>query len=446
MRSGLILGGGVTGLAAGMASGFPVFEARKSPGGICSSYYVRAGADHSDRLDFAPDDGEVFRFEVGGGHWIFSGDPEVLSLIERLSPTRRYTRDAAVYLRNSGRYVDYPLQYNLRQLDPELRRQALEEISRANGPCGTQKEWLLKHFGATLCESFFFPFHDRYTAGLYDSIAPQDGYKSPVNLAAVAQGASGPVASAGYNPTFIYPIDGLDRLIGALADHCDLRRGFFASRIDPQCRSVTFSDGSVSEYETLICTLPLHKTLEMAGISVDAPADPYTSVLVLNVGAVKGPQCPSKHWIYVSDSVNGFHRVGFYSNVDQSFLPTSSRGTGEAVSLYVERAYSGGNRPGESEVRDYSESVVSELTDWGYIDRALVIDPTWIDVAYTWERPGSTWKTEALQALEAHNIIMVGRYARWIFQGIADSLKDGCRVGSRYRGVGTALSTESLPG
>ena len=41
----VILGAGVTGLAAGVASGAPVFEAVETPGGICSSYYVRA-EDH----------------------------------------------------------------------------------------------------------------------------------------------------------------------------------------------------------------------------------------------------------------------------------------------------------------------------------------------------------------------------------------------------------------
>ncbi len=39
-----ILGGGITGLSAGIASGLPVFEAVDTPGGICSSYYVRSGS------------------------------------------------------------------------------------------------------------------------------------------------------------------------------------------------------------------------------------------------------------------------------------------------------------------------------------------------------------------------------------------------------------------
>ncbi len=36
-----ILGAGITGLAAGMASRYPIFKAAEIPGGICASDYIR---------------------------------------------------------------------------------------------------------------------------------------------------------------------------------------------------------------------------------------------------------------------------------------------------------------------------------------------------------------------------------------------------------------------
>jgi hypothetical protein len=77
--------------------------------------------------------------------------------------------------------------------------------------------------------------------------------------------------------------------------------------------------------------------------------------------------------------------------------------------------------------------VVQELQDWGFIQDAEVVHPTWVDVAYTWSWPGSTWKQQAIQTLEKHGIYPIGRYGRWIFQGIADSLKDGFFVGAGLR-------------
>jgi hypothetical protein len=44
--------------------------------------------------------------------------------------------------------------------------------------------------------------------------------------------------------------------------------------------------------------LPLNKTQEIAGLGVDVRADPYTSVLVLNIGGTKWPKCPPHHWLY----------------------------------------------------------------------------------------------------------------------------------------------------
>src|SRR5205823_12902729 len=92
----IILGGGMTGLAAGCASGLPVYEATGHPGGICCSYYMRPGSNV--RLPQAPSDNEAYRFEIGGGHWIFGGEPAVLEFISRASATKTYFRKSSVFL------------------------------------------------------------------------------------------------------------------------------------------------------------------------------------------------------------------------------------------------------------------------------------------------------------------------------------------------------------
>jgi len=122
--------------------------------------------------------------------------------------------------------------------------------------------------------------------------------------------------------------------------------------------------------------------------------------------------------------------VGFYSNVDTSFLPASARRTNEHVSIYVEKAYGEGQKPSSSEVAALSEKAIEQLQDWAWITDVEAVDPTWIDVAYTWSWAGSNWKQLALQALEDHDIHQVGRYGRWIFQGIADSIRDGLLAGA----------------
>jgi len=414
----------MTGLAAGRASGGIVYEAAEDPGGICCSYFMAPG-DTGPHATLHSDD--AYRFELGGGHWIFGGDSAVLQLIDGLSGSRKYERRSSVYFPDGKLRVPYPLQNHLSFLGPDVAARALAEMAAGAGPAVTMQQWLGTSFGRTLCDLFFDPFHALYTDGLYTRIAPQDGYKSPVDFAAALAGAFAGTAPVGYNATFVYPTAGLDGLARGLAKGSRVEYGRRAVSIDPRRGEIGFADGSTVRYGRLISTLPLHEALAMAGLDA-GPPDPYTSVLVVNIGARRSPSTPDDHWLYVPSSRAGFHRVGFYSNVDAAFLPR--RAATPLVSLYVERAYGPGRRPGHAEVARYAAKVVEELQDWGFIGEAEVVHPTWIDVAYTWAWPGSRWRSDALQMLEAHGISQVGRYGRWLFQGIADSIRDGLYVGA----------------
>ncbi len=411
----------MTGLAVGSVSGAAVFEQSDGPGGICRSYYLRPG--DTEPLDQAPPGRSAYRFEVGGGHWIFGGDPATIERLESLVQFRVYHRKAVVRLGSLGLTVPYPLQAHVDKLGGEWARRARDEVG---DPVGGQDgdsslwDWLGSSFGASLCQLFFFPFHDRYTAGLTRSIVPQDGYKSPA--------AGGP----GYNSSYRYPVGGLDGLAAQLAARCDIRYGKRLVGIDLADRILRFADGGEFGFDRLVSTVPLDQAIAMAGVTdgfeavVGAP-DPYTSVLVLNIGAERGPSCPEAHWQYEPDSRSGFHRIGFYSNVDTDFLP--ARGDGSLVSMYVERAFVGGQRPNLSEVDGYVESVIDELQTRGYIGQVEVVHPSWVEVAYTWRSLESRWKDLALGALTAAGIQQVGRYARWHFQGIADSIREGFEAG-----------------
>lgn len=421
MTETLILGGGITGLAAGIATGAPVFEAEPVGGGICSSYYLRPG--ETGRRHRPPADGEAYRFEIGGGHWIFGGAPAVIDFIRERAPVNTYERRASVFLPDEDLHIPYPLQNHVDLLGPARARTALAEIeAAADETPRTMADWIDRKFGATLTALFFGPFHDAYTAGLWRRIAPQDAYKSPETKPAAEARA------VGYNHTFLYPRDGLDAMVRRMAEDCDISYGKKAVAIDPRQKQVTFADGSGARYERLISTLPLDRMLAMTGLSVAAEPDPHTSVLVLNLGVTRGPKCPDAHWVYVPRSKAGFHRVGFYSNVDASFLPRSRRAGGNHASLYVERAFPGSEKPSDADITAYTQRTVAELTDWGFIGEVETIDPTWIDVGYTWAWPGSTWREDAIRRLEESDILPVGRYARWVFQGIADSIRDGLAV------------------
>ena len=70
-----------------------------------------------------------------------------------------------------------------------------------------------------------------------------------------------------------------------------------------------------------------------------------------------------------------------------------------------------------------------------FIQEAETVHPTWIDVAYTWSMPGSNWKELAINELEKRGVYQIGRYGRWTFQGIAESIKDGFVAGNSINGI-----------
>ncbi len=348
-------------------------------------------------------------------------------------PLARYARRSAVFFPDRRQSVPYPIQNHLRFLDRGLALAALDEMARPTGPITTMADWFAANFGATLSRTFFAPFHELYTAGLHTRIAPQDAYKSPQGLTLALRGAFEDTPAVGYNTAFAYPEGGLDLLARRMAARCRLELDRRVVRIDLEGRRLGFADGSARPYERLLSTLPLNRVMAMTGLTTRAPPDPYTSVLVVNIGAAKGAACPDDHWLYVPHSEAGFHRVGFYSNVDPCFLPAAARASGDRVGLYVERSFQGGQRPSEAVIDAHCDRVVAELQHWGFIERAEVVHPTWIDVAYTWSWPGSRWREEALQILQENQIYQVGRYGRWRFQGIADSIAEGLVAGGSFR-------------
>ena len=66
-----------------------------------------------------------------------------------------------------------------------------------------------------------------------------------------------------------------------MAERCDVHYGKRAVSIDVETKQVSFADGSIVPYSSIISTLPLSTMLDMTGIELDIHADPFT----LGVGA-----------------------------------------------------------------------------------------------------------------------------------------------------------------
>jgi len=374
----IILGAGFTGLAAGIKTGAPIYEATDKAGGICNSYIK-----------------EGFHFFNGGPHLLF-GRGVGLDYIKSLVPVNEYEKKAGVYY---NKMFPYPIQTTAQQ------------PNTANP--GTFKAWVGEKFSQAECNLFFNPFNEKYTAGLYNEVIQYDDYKTP------------PAGSKGFVSTFCDPVNGLDDLVEKMANQCQIKYNKRAVRVDADNKTIELREYQPNEvsvdfiqYDKLISTIPLNQILSMCGKN-DSDL-PYTSVLVLNIGAEPDVCTPKEHWVYTPFCKTNFHRLSFYSNIDPAKAPAGK------VNLSVEMAFR--NVKYDDLDLDYiCYHVVQELQSWRFIGKTITVDPTWVETGYTWLYKKED-QTNALAWLKERDIISTGRYGKWHFQGLVDSIKDGFEV------------------
>jgi len=374
----LILGAGMAGLGAGIKTEYPIYEQSDKAGGICRDY-VKDG----------------FTFSNGGGHYLFGKGPG-LDYIKSLVPVNEIERKAGVYYNTT---FPYPFQTTAEK-DNHIS-------TYLHGGNATIKDWLFDKFGKDQCNLFFNPFNEKYTAGLYDRIIQVDDYKSP------------PAGGKGFCPTFCDPVNGLSDLVDKMASKCDIKYGYQAKKIYVEKKRVYFEGnnfGQDKEYDKLISTIPLNKLMEMCGQKVNLP---YTSVLVINIGAEVGACTPKEHWMYIPFSKTPFYRVGFYSNIHPNKAPNGT------VGLSVEMAF----LPDQKiDIPKITRDVIQELQEWRWIGEEVITkDPTVVPMAYTWVYDRET-VPKALAWLKERDIISIGRYGKHRFQGMVESVGDGLNV------------------
>ncbi|MFH0991898.1 MAG: protoporphyrinogen oxidase-like protein [bacterium] len=423
----IILGAGPAGLAAGSVSGFTIIEKNNIAGGLCTTYYLSPGQPRTERRSSSE---QEYRFEIAGGHWLSISDTKILRYLRAFVPLTAYDRRAGVYLTRQQCVIPYPIQHHLHMLGRNIKDRIDGEIRLPwNEPASTLKEWLTLTFGETLGELFFAPYHRLCTAGLWESIAPQDFYKTPVERGEILPDRKSAGRKIGYHSMFAYPDYGFDDLFRRLAAQCYLKTSCPVVRIILTAKEIELAEGTIQPYSKIISSLPLHFMVKATGLSTESPPDPHTSLLLLNVGARKGERCPLEHWLYVPESKTGIHRVGFYSNVDERFLPKQHRGKGTHVSLYVEKSFPSVIELTSRQIDDECNTIIHELQDWEFIGECEIADPHWIPMAYAWRYPGSVWVEEVGTKLASHQIYLAGRNARWNCQGTVASIRDGLELG-----------------
>jgi protoporphyrinogen oxidase len=421
----VILGAGLTGLSAAYHfeqagfSDFEIFEKQEEAGGLLRSFNV---------------DGFTFDYT---GHLLHINDEYFSSFINTITSIDTFlnvTRKTGIYSHNS--LTDYPFQMNLHGLPNEVIYECIEGYINRHTYVRKPKNfhaWVLKYFGAGMGKHFFFPYNSKILAYDVRKVLPSwtGRFVPQTSLDAVLRGAleKKETKNVGYNSQFFYPKSGgiqhlIKSLEGAIKAKPKLHHQVAA--IDVKTKTITFTNGATTRYESLISTLPLNELLMMISGSshrhykTAAEKLLCNSVINFNLG-FKQPHLTDKHWIYYPEKQFPFYRMGFWHNINATSVKPGH------TAIYGELSYLGKNTSKPARINLVASAVTKALALLNINEQDVVVRKdlhlTYAYVIY------DAWREKhlanLLKNLADDGILSTGRYGGWKYSSMQEAVIDG---------------------
>lgn len=336
-------------------------------------------------------------------------------------------RDAQIWMH--GRFVPYPLQYNLHRLPEEISRECVLGLASAASRARTTpdtnfRDWIINAFGDGIAKHFMLPYNEKVWAHPLENLDVYwiaERVPRPDLTRVLANLLDAKDDSAwGLNARFRYPKNGGTGAIWRrIADIVGRKRMYFnrtATSIDSQARKIYFSDGAEEQYDALISTMPIDRLVELVDLDdlrLAAGQLSSSDVHVVGIG-IEGnlPKAfVDKKWIYFPDSSLPFYRATILSNFAPSNAPAGH------WSLLAEIAHSA-NRPvvGECIIDD----VIAGFLREEFIPAGARVVSRFHHIAAPGYPTPTLTRNEALAtifpALEALGVYSRGRFGSWRYE------------------------------
>lgn len=330
-----ILGAGPTGLSAAYhyGAGSLLLERHREVGGWCRSI-----EDNGFTFDYA-------------GHIMFSHDPYVLGLYEKLLGDNMHWQDREAWIYSQGVYSRYPFQGALYGLPPAVIKECLlgaiaarfphagavsadsADAPHVDGPDqagripGNFEQFIQQACGDGIGKHFALPYNQKlWTVPLSEMETSWLGGRVPLpDLDQIISGALEPVGPPqGPNARFGYPLKGgFQALMSGFLPHLhgELATDSEVVSLQPEAHLLTLDNGRRYRYGDLISTMPLPALIAMMGDAApDAVKDAahalrHISVRCVNLGIGRSA-LTDKHWIYYPGDTL-FHRIFVHGNASQ---------------------------------------------------------------------------------------------------------------------------------
>jgi UDP-galactopyranose mutase len=416
----VIIGAGPAGLGAAYRLAelgyrdFQVYERAGHLGGLAASFTDSAG----------------FTWDIGG-HVMFSHYSYYDDVFTRLMGDEYQLNMRESWVRVCDTWVPYPFQNNIRYLPPRARFECLRDLIHAqyrrdHRAARDFEAFVEAVFGDAICEHFMKPYNFKVWAHpprmlskewIGERVATLDVGRALQNVV-LEQDDFG----WGPNNRFKFPLRGGTgefylRFERPLRDHVTLGKTLI--RIDRAHKRITFADGDVQDYDSLISTVPLDRLCLDLVAPMPEPLRQLAARLRHSGGHMVGiglrQPCPStKSWMYFPESNCPFYRVTYLSNYSPFMAPDDRH-----YSLLCETS--------TSEFKPVDAAHVVEDTVRGLIAAGLLTERDRDDVVDTWHYhapysyPTPTVDRDDLLGallpyLESNAIYSRGRFGAWKYE------------------------------
>lgn len=409
-----VLGAGVSGLTAARllherGCEVAVYEKCDKPGGLAKSRIT-----------------DGYTYDPHGGHIFNSKNPEIVDWVFSLFAKDQWqfsVRNAKILF--NGKYVSYPFELSLCELEPEDTLDCAYEflMAQEGKEPDNYQDWLVWNFGRGIAERYMIPYNRKIWAYPLEKMEthwmqgkmPLPSKKEMLRSLLLKN----PSERKMPHSTFYYPIvGGIQSMVDKIAEGLDLRLRQEVKSIVRQEKHWIINHED--RFDEVISTIPLPelaKALEVPGSVSQAIADlKYNSLTTILC------KCPKTDisWLYVPDAGYRMHRIGYQSALSPKAAP-DGYGSG-AIEIIGQRFEVEENtifQPGVApEQLQLSEIVDTEFTEYAYVIH---------DINYL--RNTST-VLNYFEQLE--NFALLGRFATWNYKNMDLCMQDAFELVGRY--------------
>ncbi len=325
----IIIGAGPCGLGAAHRlaeqgfTDFAVYDRNPYVGGLATTFRD----DRGFLWDFA--------VHVAHSHYTYFD-----RLMDSLLPEGFFLHERRSWVREYGRFIPYPFQYNLRHLPVGAMWDCVQGLiaSRAGDDPRNFEDWTIRAFGEGITKHFMGPYNRKvWCSELSEMNYQWTGDRVPtIDIKRVLRNIilRKDDVSWGPNALFQFPKQGGTGAIwNALAARLPKDRVRLSCElvsVDPERRMVKFSDGTTDRYDHLISTMPITRLTALCGLGdLEKKARGLRATRVYVVG-VAAPfpmpeQLRDKTWIYCPEDGCAFYRITPFSLFSPAHVPDTTR-------------------------------------------------------------------------------------------------------------------------